>query len=151
MAENPMTEKEFKTLRSFIKPYSKLNVFMYKLTGGRILGKLQGLPVVLITMKGAKSGKKRTIPLMYVPYKDGVIIVASQGGAPKSPVWNKNLIADPHIEAQYKSKKMKLKARRVDDAEKEEVWPICVEHYPPFADYRKRTDRNIPVYVCEPY
>ena len=80
MAENPMSEKEFKTLRRFIKPFSHLNVFVYKLTGGRLMGKLTGRPVMLVTMTGAKSGKRRTIPLMYVPYKEGVILVASQGG-----------------------------------------------------------------------
>lgn len=150
MAENPMTEKEFKNLRSFIKPFSKFNVFMYKLTGGRVMGTFQGLPVVLIKMTGAKSGQERNVPLMYVPYKEGVIIVASQGGAPKSPVWHKNLIAHPDIEAQYKSKKMKLRARRASDEEKQEVWPTCVKHYPPFEEYQARTDRNIPVYICEP-
>ena len=150
MAENPMTEKQFKSLRAFIKPLSRLNSFLYKLTQGRLMGKFQGRPVVLITMKGARSGQTRTVPLMYVPYKEGVIIVASQGGAPKSPVWHKNLEVHPEIEAQYKGKKMKLKARRVDDAEKAALWPVCVENYPPFEDYQKRTDRNIPVYVCEP-
>jgi deazaflavin-dependent oxidoreductase (nitroreductase family) len=150
MAENPMTEKEFKQLRSFIKPFSGLNSFVYKLTGGRLMGKFQGRPVVLIEMTGAKSGKKRTIPLMYVPHQDGVIIVGSQGGAPKSPVWVKNLQADPNIVAQYKGKKMELFARQVDDAEKEELWPTCVENYHEFADYRARTDRNIPVFNCQP-
>ena len=114
------------------------------------MGSFQGRPVVLIEMQGAKSGKTRTIPLMYVPYKDGVIIVASQGGAPKSPVWYKNLLANPDIVAQYRGKRMKLRARQVDDAEKAQVWPTCVEHYPPFEDYQNRTDRNIPVFVCEP-
>jgi deazaflavin-dependent oxidoreductase (nitroreductase family) len=150
VAENPMTDQEFKRLRQFIKPFSRFNVLVYKLTGGRLMGSFQGRPVVLITMTGASSGKKRTIPLMYVPYKEGVIIVASQGGAPKSPVWQKNLLAHPEIEAQYRSKKMKLRARQVDDAEKAAVWPTCVEHYPAFADYQARTDRNIPVFVCEP-
>jgi deazaflavin-dependent oxidoreductase (nitroreductase family) len=150
MAENPMSEKEFKTLRTFIKPYSKLNVLLYKLTGGRILGTLTGRPVMLVTMTGAKSGKERTIPLMYVPYKDGVIVVASQGGAPKTPVWYNNLIKNPDVVVQYKSTKMNLRARQVDDAEKAAVWPTCVEHYAEYDDYQKRTDRNIPVFVCEP-
>ena len=150
MAENPMTEKEFKRLRSFIKPFSRLNVLVYKLTGGRLMGSFMGRPVVLITMTGAKSGKPRTIPLMYVPHGEGVIIVGSQGGAPKSPVWVKNLELHPEIEAQYRSRKMKLRARRASDDEKAAVWPTCVEHYPPFEDYQKRTDRNIPVYLCEP-
>lgn len=150
MAENPMTEKEFKALRRVIKPFSRLNVFVYKLTGGRVMGTLTGRPVMLVTMKGAKTGKERTIPLMYVPYKNGVIVVASQGGAPKSPVWYNNLVAHPDIVVQYKRNKMNLRARRVDDAEKARVWPICVEHYREYDDYQKRTDRNIPVFVCEP-
>lgn len=150
MAENPMSEKEFKRLRSFIKPYSRLNAFFYKLSGGRILGKLTGRPVMLVSMKGAKTGKQRTVPLMYVPYKEGVIVVASQGGAPKTPVWYHNLVKHPDVVVQYKSTKMKLRARQVDDAEKAEVWPICVSHYAEYDDYQKRTDRNIPVFVCEP-
>lgn len=150
MAQGEMTEKEFKTLRRFIKPYSKLNVFLYRLSGGRILGKLQGWDVCLVDMTGAKSGKPRTVPLMWVPYKDGCIIVASQGGAPTAPIWYQNLVKHPDIEVQYKSKKMALRARQVDDAEKAAVWPTCVEHYPPFEDYQARTSRNIPVFVCEP-
>lgn len=150
MADNPMTAREFNTLRRVIKPYSRLNVFIYKLTNGRIMGTLTGRPVMLVTMTGAKSGKPRTVPLMYVPYKDGVILVASQGGAPTSPVWYHNLVAHPDILVQYKNKKMKLRARRVDDAEKALVWPVCVEHYHEYDDYQKRTDRNIPVFVCEP-
>ncbi|MEE3327273.1 MAG: nitroreductase family deazaflavin-dependent oxidoreductase [Myxococcota bacterium] len=150
MAENPMSEKEFKRLRTFIKPYSKLNVFLYKLSGGRILGTLTGRPVMLVTMKGAKTGRERTVPLMYVPYKEGVIVVASQGGAPKTPIWYHNLVKNPDVVVQYKSTKMKLRARQVDDAEKAAVWPTCVSHYSEYDDYQKRTDRNIPVFVCEP-
>jgi F420H(2)-dependent quinone reductase len=150
MAENPMTDKEFSAMRKFIKPFSGLNVFVYKLTGGRLMGKFQGRPVVLIEMTGAKSGNKRTIPLMYVPHEDGVIIVGSQGGAPKSPVWVKNLQKDPNIIAQYKGERTELFARQVDDAEKEKLWPICDANYKEFANYRARTDRNIPVFNCQP-
>ena len=150
MAENPMTEAEVKRFRRMLKPFSRFNSFIYKLTGGRVMGRLQGRPIMLVTMTGAKSGKSRTVPLMYVPYKEGVIIVASQGGSPRSPVWTRNLIANPDIVVQYKSKLMNLRARQVDDAEKALVWPICVEHYPEYEDYQKRTDRKIPVFVCEP-
>lgn len=150
MAENPMSEKEFRRIRTFIKPYSRLNVFLYKLTGGRVMGAFQGRPVMLVTMTGAKTGVSRTIPLMYVPYEQGVIVVGSQGGAPKSPVWVKNLQANPEIVVQYRDKKMALRARQVDDAEKARVWPVCVEHYREYDDYQRRTDRNIPVFVCEP-
>ena len=150
MAENPMTESEFNSLRKFMKVYTKVNVFMYKLTGGRILGKLAGRPVMLVTMTGAKSGKERTIPLMYVPYKEGVIVVGSQGGAPKSPIWVKSIQKNPNVTVQYKGEKMQLRARQVDDAEKAEVGPVCVEHYHEYDDYQNRTDRNIPVFICEP-
>ena len=114
------------------------------------LGKFQGRPIVLIEMTGAKSGKKVTVPLMYVPHEQGVIIVGSQGGAPKSPVWVKNLQKDPNIVAHYMGKRMELFARQVDDAEKAELWPICVKHYHEFDDYQARTDRNIPVFDCQP-
>jgi deazaflavin-dependent oxidoreductase (nitroreductase family) len=150
MAQKPMTESEFKNLRRFIKPFSGLNVFVYRLTGGRLMGSFQGRPVCLVAMTGARSGKPRTIPLMYVPYKDGVILVASQGGAPKSPVWYYNLVEHPEVEVQVKGRKMKLRARQVEGEEKAEAWKACVEHYPAYDDYQARTDRSIPVFVCEP-
>ncbi len=150
MAENAMSKEEFAKMRKFIKPFSKLNVFVYKLTRGLLMGQFQGRPVMLVTMTGAKTGNKRTIPLMYVPYKEGVIVVGSQGGAPKSPVWVKSIQQNPNVVVQYKGNKMELKARQVDDTEKAEVWPTCVENYAPYEDYQARTDRNIPVFICEP-
>ena len=150
MPQGEMTEREFKTLRRFIKPFSNLNAFVYRVTSGRLMGTFQGREIMLVKMTGAKSGKPRTVPLMYVPYRDGVIVVASQGGAPKEPVWAKNLRADPNVEVQYKDRVMQLRAREVDDMEKAEVWPTCVQHYAPYEDYQARTKRNIPVFVCEP-
>jgi len=150
MAEKPMGDVEFKRLRQFIKPFSRFNVFVYQLTGGRLMGKFQGLPVVLVTMTGATSGKQRTIPLMYVPYNDGIIIVASLGGAPKSPVWYKNLVAHPDISVRHRGTEMKLRARLAGGEEKGALWPICDEHYAPYAEYRLRTTRDIPIFVCEP-
>jgi deazaflavin-dependent oxidoreductase (nitroreductase family) len=105
---------------------------------------------MLVTMKGAKSGKLRDIPLMYVPYRDGVIVVGSQGGAPRSPVWVKNLQANPDVTVRCVGKTLELRARQVDEAEKAQLWPICVQHYREYADYQARTDRSIPVFVCEP-
>ncbi len=150
MAENPMSEKEFRRVRSFVKPFSRLNAWVYRLSGGRLMGNFQGRPIMLVTMRGAKTGQERTIPLMHVPYKDGVIVVGSQGGAPESPVWVKNLQVHPDVEVQVKGRKVPLRARQVDDAEKAALWPVCVEHYKEYDDYRRRTDRNIPVFVCEP-
>ena len=150
MAENPMTEREFKWLRRLIVPFSRLQVFIYKLTAGRLMGKLAGSPVMLVTMKGARTGKHRTIPLMHVPYRDGVIIVASAAGAPKNPVWYHNLVKHPDIAVQYRDKTMNLRARQLEEVEKAVVWPVCVERYKEYDNYQKRTDRKIPVFVCEP-
>ena len=137
-------------LLPYLKVFSSLNEKVYRLTNGRILGKLNGYDVCLVTMTGAKSGKQRVIPLMYVPYKEGVIIVASQGGAPKNPVWFNNLVANANIEVQYKAKKMQLRARRADAEEKAAVWSVCCEHYPDYDLYQNRTGRDIPVFICEP-
>ena len=150
MAENPMSEKEFKRVRTLIRPYSRLNSLIYRLSGGRLMRTMQGRPIMVVTMRGAKTGKERNVPLMYVPYKDGVIVVGSQAGAPKSPVWVKNLQAHPDVVVQVDGERMNLRARQVDDEEKAEVWPTCVKHYAEFEDYQRRTDRNIPVFVCEP-
>ena len=150
MAENPMSEKEFKRVRTFIRPYSRLNSMIYRLSRGRLMGTMQGRPIMIVTMRGTKTGKERKIPLMYVPYKDGVIVVGSQGGAPKSPVWVKNIQTHPDVVVQVARERMHLRARQLDDAEKAEVWPTCVKHYAEFEDYQRRTDRNIPVFVCEP-
>lgn len=144
------TSEEITKIIPFLKIFSSLNEKIYRWTGGRLLGKLNGRDVMLVTMTGARSGKTRVIPLMHVPYKDGVIIVASLGGAPKNPVWFNNLVAHPDIDVQYKSNKMKLRVRRADTEEKAAVWPVCCEHYPDYEIYQKRTERDIPVFIAEP-
>lgn len=147
---NKMGSKEHKAIRAFMRVYAPLNVMAYRLTNGRLMGKLQGYEVCLVTMTGAKTGKQRTIPLMYVPHEGNVVVVASLGGAPKHPVWYYNLVANPDIQVQYKGERRRLRARRVEGEEKARVWSSCVEHYPPYEDYQQRTDRDIPVFLCEP-
>lgn len=144
------TSEEIVKIIPYLKVFSSLNEKIYRWTGGRLMGKLNGYDVMLVTMTGAKSGKKRVIPLMHVPYKEGVIIVASQGGAPKNPVWYNNLVANPEVDVQYKSKKMQLRVRRASAEEKAEVWPVCCEYYPDYDIYQNRTDRDIPVFIAEP-
>ena len=101
-------------------------------------------------MTGAKSQRQITIPLMYVPYLDGVLLVASQGGAPRNPVWYNNLVKHPDIIVVHRGRKMLLTARLATAAEKPAMWPVCDQYYKPFVDYRARTDRDIPIFVCEP-
>ena len=135
--------------RWILKAFTRLNVWVYRISNGRLMNRFSGMPIVLVKMKGARSGKSRTIPLMYVPHEKGVILVASMGGAPKNPVWYHNLVKYPQVEITEGGQTRKLNARQVSDEEKAELWPTCVKHYPTYDQYQSRTDRNIPVFLCE--
>ncbi|MCH7868539.1 MAG: nitroreductase family deazaflavin-dependent oxidoreductase [Myxococcales bacterium] len=135
---------------SVIKALARVHVFLNRLTGGRLFNSIRGDDVCFVTMKGAKSRRTLTIPLMYVPYREGVLLVASLGGAPRNPAWYHNLVKHPEIEVRYRGRRMKLSARLAEPEEKSKLWPICDQHYAPYADYRKRTVRDIPIFVCEP-
>ncbi|MBL4866501.1 MAG: nitroreductase family deazaflavin-dependent oxidoreductase [Pseudomonadales bacterium] len=150
MTAKEMNKSQYFLVRHLIKYFAKVNVWVYQKTNGRIMNKMSGSEICLITMTGAKSGEKRTLPLMYVPYKEGVVIVASLGGAPKNPVWFNNVVAHPQIDVQYHDKKMKLVARQVYGEERANVWPTCVKYYKPYESYQRRTNREIPLFVCEP-
>ncbi len=136
--------------RWLIKAMTRTHVFLHRLSGGRLFNKLAGDEVCFVTMTGARSGRRLTIPLMYVPYEGGVLLVASLGGAPKNPVWYRNLVEHPDIEVNHRGRRMKLRARLATPEEKPGLWPICDRHYAPYAQYRKRTTRDIPIFVCEP-
>jgi deazaflavin-dependent oxidoreductase (nitroreductase family) len=136
--------------RWVLKTMTRAHVLLHRLSGGRAFNKLGKDEVCFITMTGARSGRQITIPLMYVPHEAGVLLVASQGGAPKNPVWYNNLVKHPDIEVEYRGKRMKLRARLADADEKSRLWPLCDEHYAPYAEYRARTTRDIPMFVCEP-
>jgi F420H(2)-dependent quinone reductase len=135
--------------RWLLKFISKTHVFLSRATGGRMFNTLGGDEVCFVTMRGAKSGRQITTPLMYVPYGNGVLLVASQGGAPKNPVWYNNIVKHPDIEVRYRGKPMKLRARLATPEEKPALWPLCDARYAPYADYRARTTRDIPIFVCE--
>ncbi len=146
----PISETQLKLVKPFMRFFTGLNVLAYSWSGGRLMNRFGGGDVCLVRMTGAKSGKEKEIPLMYVPYNYGVILVASMAGAPKHPTWYYNLLAHPEIEVSVHGRKMKLVARRATDAEKAEVWPLCCGHYADFDLYQRRTSRNIPVFICEP-
>jgi deazaflavin-dependent oxidoreductase (nitroreductase family) len=135
--------------RWLLKFISKSHVFLNRATGGRMFNTLAGDDVCFVTMRGAKSGRQITIPLMYVPYGNGVLLVASQGGAPKNPVWYNNIVKHPDIEVQYRGKPMKLRARLATPEEKPSLWPLCDARYAPYADYRACTTRDIPIFICK--
>ncbi|MDO0909627.1 nitroreductase family deazaflavin-dependent oxidoreductase [Streptomyces sp. DT2A-34] len=109
-----------------------------------------GMPVILLTTRGVKSGKIRKTPLMRVEHEGRYAAVASQGGAPEHPVWYHNIKAEPHVELQDGPVKRDMRAREVTGAEKAEWWERAVAAYPPYAEYQEKTERLIPVFVLEP-
>jgi F420H(2)-dependent quinone reductase len=122
----------------------------YEESGGERGGTMQGLPVVILTTKGAKSGKIRKTPLMRVTDGNEYAVVASLGGAPKHPVWYYNVKSHPEVELQDGPVKRDMVAREVTGEEKARWWETAVKAYPPYADYQKKTDREIPVFVLTP-
>lgn len=109
-----------------------------------------GLPVVVITNRGARSGKLRKTPLMRVEHDGRYAAVASQGGAPEHPLWYYNFRAEPRVELQDGPRKQPMIAREVTGDERAEWWQRAVAAYPPYAEYQQKTSRLIPVFVLEP-
>ncbi|MET0458874.1 MAG: nitroreductase family deazaflavin-dependent oxidoreductase [Ilumatobacteraceae bacterium] len=123
---------------------------LYESSGGTKGTTIRGLPVVVLTSIGAKSGKLRKTPLMRVEHGGRYAVVASLGGAPQHPVWYHNLVADPHVELQDGPLKQDMIAREVSGDERAEWWDHAVAAYPDYAEYQQKTDRVIPVFVLEP-
>ena len=122
----------------------------YMESGGTEHTDMNGMPVILLKSIGAKSGKLRVNPLMRVEHNGEYAVVASLGGAPKHPTWYFNIVADPHVELQDGPVSKDYDAREVHGEEKAVWWERAVEAYPPYADYQKKTDRQIPVFVLSP-
>ncbi|OUS90726.1 nitroreductase family deazaflavin-dependent oxidoreductase [Rhodococcus sp. NCIMB 12038] len=142
---------------SFIKWMSKVNVVLYRRTGGRLGSKWRvgsafprGLPVCLLTTTGRKSGEPRISPLLFLEDGDRIILVASQGGLPKHPMWYLNLRANPQVTVQVKSRVRPMTAQVADPDERARLWPRLVDMYADFDNYQAWTERTIPVVVCTP-
>ena len=122
----------------------------YESSGGTRGNTMAGMPVIILTTVGNKSGKIRKTPLMRVEDGGEYAVVASLGGAPKHPVWYFNVKANPEVELQDGAEKQEMVAREVTGDEKARWWEIAVAAYPPYADYQTKTDREIPVFVLSP-
>jgi deazaflavin-dependent oxidoreductase (nitroreductase family) len=108
------------------------------------------VPSLLLTTTGRKSGEKFIFPLFYGEAGDGYIVVASKGGAPAHPGWYKNLLANPEVEVQVGTKRLKARARTATGGERAQLWDKALKFWPPYADYAKKTEREIPVVVLDP-
>ena len=123
---------------------------IFRLTGGRIGGSVVGGPVLLLHHTGAKSGKHRVSPLLYLPDGDRMVIVASKGGYTKHPGWFHNLRANPETTVELPGEgKVAVRARQADPAEREELWPRVVDLYEGYATYQRSTSRQIPIVVLD--
>jgi F420H(2)-dependent quinone reductase len=128
-------------------------VELYERSGGREGTTLRetGLPVIIVTNTGNKTGAIRKTPLMRVKDGDNYVLVGSMGGAPKHPVWVHNLRSNPEVEIRDRTEVQPMRVREVrDDGERARLWALSVAAYPPYEDYQKRTARKIPVFVAEP-
>jgi deazaflavin-dependent oxidoreductase (nitroreductase family) len=110
-----------------------------------------GLPVIIVTNRGHKTGAVRKTPLMRVADGNNYVLVASKGGAPEHPLWYHNLKADPNVEIRDAANVTPMRARELEDsAERDRLWDLAVAAFPPYRDYKEKTDRMIPVFIAEP-
>ena len=129
--------------------WSRKQTELFEASDGQEGNLLRGRPIIVLTSVGAKTGKLRKNALMRVEHDGAYAVVASLGGAPKNPVWYYNLKANPHVELQDGAVRKDYTAREVTGAEKDEWWERAVETWPDYANYQKKTDRQIPVFVLE--
>ena len=122
----------------------------YESSGGTKGVMLQGVPTVVVTMRGRRTGKVRKAALMRVEHEGVYAAVGSKGGDDHHPGWYLNLLADPDVTVQDGPDVHEMRAREVEGAEKAAWWARAVEVWPPYADYQRNTDRDIPVVICEP-
>ena len=142
--------KEASRIRIVLKLISKLNVFVYKISGGKLWSQWAGkYPIMVLSVFGSKTGKLRNIPLIKVLDGDKPVLVASMGGMPMHPSWYFNVVDNPRISVQIGSEKKYYLARKLTDEEKDQIWPTICAHYPDYDQYKKNTERNIGVFSCE--
>lgn len=140
----------------FLRAYSRAHVWLYRRTGGRVGGKWRffaafprGVPILLLTTIGRKSGQPKTTPLLFLEDGNRVIVVGSQGGLPRNPQWFLNILANPKVEVEIGRTKRALQARQATPEEHAVLWPRLLDLYADFATYQSWTDRRIPVVILE--
>src|ERR1700728_2183326 len=130
--------------------WSREQADKYAEPGGADAADLKGMPIILLTTVGAKTGKLRKTPLMRVEHDGDYAVVASLGGAPTNPVWYHNLTSNPHVELQDGPVKKDYLAREAHGSERADWWERAVASFPDYAEYQKKTTRTIPVFVLTP-
>ncbi|TFH25596.1 MAG: nitroreductase family deazaflavin-dependent oxidoreductase [Myxococcales bacterium] len=146
----PIPAKAVSVLKRFMHVMTRVHVWIHTVSKGRIGKTFAGAPCCMVIMTGRKTGKKRSIPLIYIPHGEEVILIASQGGMDIHPVWYRNLLSEPNVEIIAEGRTRKMIARQANDAEKAARWPVALAVYADFDQYQARTDRDIPLMICTP-
>ena len=129
---------------------TRVHVALYRLTGGRLGSRVAGMPVLLLTTRGSRTGKERTTPLGFLEDGDRLVLVASYGGDPRHPGWYHNLRAEPEVKVTRGRLTQTRVARTAGPEEKAELWPRIVAAYPGYDKYQEKTTRDIPVVILTP-
>jgi F420H(2)-dependent quinone reductase len=137
---------EMATSRAFYA----LHRAVYRASGGRVMTRAMGSPVVLLTTTGRRSGRAHTVPLLGFPEGNAVVLVASNAGKDRHPAWFHNLEGNPKAEVQLGRERRRVRARAATPAERERLWPRLVGYYRGYDIYRQRTERAIPLVILEP-
>ena len=138
-------------LPNYLKYIVALDLGIHRITRGRFgLLAIAGLPQLLLTVRGRKSGTPRTTPLLCVPHDGSFLVAGSNWGAPKLPVWVLNLRANPDAEISHRGRDIPIHAREVSGEERERLWQVMVRTWPNYDKYAERTDRRIPVFELTP-
>jgi deazaflavin-dependent oxidoreductase (nitroreductase family) len=144
-------EKWVWLIKKIMRYYTRFNVWVYKKSNGKLMKNFPGgYPICLVTMIGRKSGEPREVALIHLPWQEKKLLVASQGGLDKHPVWYYNVKANPAIDIMVGGVKKSYLALQAEPEQKEALWPHLLSLYPDFDEYQARTDRDIPVFICEP-
>jgi F420H(2)-dependent quinone reductase len=137
-------------LKVMLKAMVSVGVFLYRLTGGGIGGRVQSLPVLLLTTTGRKSGKTRTVPVGFLRDGSAYVIIASNAGLPQHPAWFLNLKSHPEATVQVKRQHTQVKAETANPEKRRELWARLMEVAPGYGRYQQRTTREIPVVILYP-
>jgi F420H(2)-dependent quinone reductase len=147
----PFTPAQEKLGSVAIRWMSRANVWLFRLTGGRLGARFPGgAPILLLTVKGRKSGQPRTVPLLYLADGDRFVLVASKGGMSHHPTWFLNLEANPQVEVEVGGERRAMVAQRATAEEKRALWPRLTQMYGEYDTYQARTTRDIPVVILSP-
>ncbi len=133
-----------------LKVFSRLHVFLYRASGGRIGGRFKAAPVLLLTTTGRKTGKRRTTPLLYAEDAGRYVIIASVGGAPKHPAWYLNLSGKADATIQVGGRTLEVHADTASPDERARLWTLMTRMYPGYDAYQAKTSREIPVVTLTP-